>query len=251
MVNYTKKMPNFDDVRTTSKGNYPFSGAQRKKEFYYNPIWIVDTSREWESMLHIGRYLTFNTKEYIPPTQDGQSGFYYLKHGKVRVIHNDDNDKAVTLYHLGEGTLMYDLTMHEYTPHYSIYTITPVEAYFFPEALFLTEHFAEDHPHLLLGLVRAQSLKNMYYMRRIANIAGGNAFANTCKLMLELSRSYGNALEVPLGVTHEEIASLLCVRRSWLGKILRRLKDEQIISRCTKSRLVISDLDKLAAYARH
>ncbi len=249
MVNYTKKMPVLEDVRTVMRNNNTFSGAERKKEFYYNPVWIVDTSREWESMLHLGRYITFKTKEYIPPSLEGQSGFYYLKYGKVRVVHKTDNGKDVTLYHLGEGTLMYDMTVHEYSPHYSIYAITPVEAYFFPEVLFLTESFAQEQPHLLLGLIRAQALKNMYYMRRIASIAGGNAFANTCKLMMELSRSYGNALEVPLGVTHEEIASLLCVRRSWLGKILRRLKDEGVISRCTKSRLVISDLDKLAAYA--
>ena len=101
----------------------------------------------------------------------------------------------------------------------------------------------------MLSLVNGQALKNAHYMRRIISIAGGNAFSNTCKLMLELSRSYGNALELPLGVTHEEIASLLCVRRSWLGKILRLLKDAHVISRCTKSRLVITNLEKLAAYA--
>ncbi len=249
MVNYTKKMPTLDDVSMNSKNRHPFSGAERKKDFYYNPIWIVDTSREWESMLHLGKYMTFKAKEYIPPSFEGQSGFYYLKYGKVRAVQKEPHDKDITLYHLGEGTLMYDMAVHEYSPHYSIYAITPVEAYFFPESIFLSQNFAEENPHLLLGLIRAQALKNMYYMRRISSIAGGNAFANTCKLMLELSRSYGNALEVPLGVTHEEIASLLCVRRSWLGKILRRLKDENVISRCTKSRLIIKDLDKLARYA--
>lgn len=246
-----QKMPVLDDVNnhiSASKAR-PFSGADRKQEFYYNPIWITDVSREWESMLHLGRYMTFKAKDYIPPTYDGQEGFYYLKYGKARAIHKDAQGKEVTLYHLGEGTLMYDLAAHEHTAHYSMYALTPVEAYFFAASHFLSETFATEHPRLLLSFVRSQALKNVYYMRRIVNIAGGNAFANTCKLMLELSRSYGNALEVPLGVTHEEIASLLCVRRSWLGKILRRLKDENVITRCTKARLVIADLDKLAAYA--
>ncbi len=252
MMKYTKKMPALDDVSNSTRPevkHIPFSGAERKKEFHANPIWIIDTSREWESMLHLGKYMTFKAKEYIPPQQDGQSGFYYLKYGKARVMHVGANNKEVTLYHLGEGTLIYDMASHDYSTHYSVFAITPVEAYFFPAAKFLTEEFAAEHPRLLLGLIRAQALKNMHYMRRIVNIAGGDAFSNTCKLMLELSHSYGNALEVPLGVTHEEIASLLCVRRSWLGKILRRLKDEGVITRCTKSRLIIADPKKLAAYA--
>ncbi len=249
------KMPMLDNMHDniSIQKSRSSSGAERKKDFYTNPIWIVDTSREWESVLHEGTYLTFKAKELIPPVHNGEKGFYYLKYGKVRVVHkleqDETQDKEVTLYHLGEGTLMHDTTFHDYDTPYAIHAITPVEAYFFAESRILNVHFAEEYPHLLLGLVRAQALKNLYFMRRIINIAGGNAFANTCKLMLELSRSYGNALEVPLGVTHEEIASLLCVRRSWLGKILRKLKDDGVISRCTKSRLVITDLNKLAEYA--
>ncbi len=251
MATINPKMPLVHEENLSARLAHgpPFSGSERKREFYANPIWIVDTSREWESMLHLGRYMTFKPKEHIPSTQDGQSGFYYLKYGKAKAIYKDQTEKEIALYHLGEGTLMYDTALHDYNSQYSFYAITPIEAYFFSESLFLNEHFATEHPRHILSLLRAQSLKNLYFMRRIINIAGGNAFANTCKLMLELSRSYGNALEVPLGVTHEEIASLLCVRRSWLGKILRRLKDEGIITRCTKSRLVIADLNKLAAYA--
>ncbi len=233
----------------------PLSMVQRKSEFYYNPIWITDVSREWESVLHLARYVTFKPKEHIPSSLDGEPGFYYLKYGKAKAVHESPNptyageDVKVTLYHVGEGTLLYDLAAHDQTAHYNMYALTPCEAYFFSSSHFLNEAFTSLYPHLTLSLVRSQALKNMYYMRRIVSIAGGNAFANTCKLMLELSRSYGNALDVPLGVTHEEIASLLCVRRSWLGKILRRLKDEDIITRCTKARLVIADLDKLSYYA--
>ncbi len=251
MATVNQKMPILEDENLTTKHSKspPFSGSERKREFFANPIWMVDTSREWESMLHLGRYVTFKTKEVIPITQDDQSGFYYLKYGKAKATYQDQEGKEVALYHLGEGTLMYDLTIHDYTSHYLFHAITPVEAYFFTDSLYLNEQFITEYPRHALSLIRSQALKNLYFMRRIINIAGGNAFANTCKLMLELSRSYGNALEVPLGVTHEEIASLLCVRRSWLGKILRRLKDEGVITRCTKSRLVIADLNKLAAYA--
>ncbi len=225
---------------------------EKMHEFYYNPIWITDISREWEEQLHLAHYRTFKAKEFIPSTLDGkgkEAGFYYLKHGKARAVFQHYDGKEVVLCHLGEGTLMYDLVAFEDIVYYEINAITPVEAYFFPAEQFLIPSFGAQNPHMLLSLIRSQALKNMYYMRRIINISGGNAFANTCRLMLELSRSYGNALDVPLGVTHEEIASLLAVRRSWLGKILRRLKDEKIITKCTKARLVIADLNKLAAYA--
>ncbi len=225
---------------------------EKKNEFYYNPIWITDVSREWEEQLYLAHYRKFKAKEYIPTTLDGkgtEAGFYYLKHGKARAVYQYPDGKEVVLCHLAQGTLMYDLVAFENIVNYEIFAITPVEAYFFPADQFLNSSFGEEHPELLLTLIRSQALKNMYFTRRIVNISGGNAFANTCKLMLELSRSYGNALDVPLGVTHEEIASLLSVRRSWLGKILRRLKDEKVITKCTKARLVIADLNKLAAYA--
>lgn len=252
MANMQNKMPAFGDNETESRLNnkhIPFSGAEKKKEYCCNPIWIVDTGKEWESLLHMGRPMTFKAKDIIPPYQDGHKGFYYLKHGKARVTYQGPQGRDITLYHLGEGTLIYDIAAHNFQTRYTVYAITPLEVYFFNLSGFLTEQFAADHPKLMLSIINAQSMKNMHYMRRLINIAGGNAFSNTCKLMLELSRSYGSALELPLGVTHEEIASLLCVRRSWLGKILRRLKDEGVITRCTKSRLVIADMDKLIAYA--
>ncbi len=233
--------------------SYP--AVHRKNEFYYNPIWVTDISREWESVLHLGTYMTFKAKEYIPPEINGEQGFYYLKYGKARGVHEapipayDGSDTKISLLHVGEGTLLYDLVAFDHVNHYAVYSLTPCEVYFFPAKHFLNESFTSLYPELALSLLKSQTLKNMYYMRRLIGIAGGNAFANTCKLMLDLSRSYGNALDVPLGITHEEIASLLCVRRSWLGKILRRLKDEKVITKCTKARLVIADLDKLAMYA--
>ncbi len=229
--------------------------AHKKNEFFYNPIWVTDISREWESILHLGKYMTFRAKEMIPPEVNGETGFYYLKYGKARGVYEapnpsyDGTDNKISLFHVGEGTLLYDLVAFDQAENYAVYALTPCEAYFFPSKDFLTESFFAHYPDLTLSLLKSQALKNMYYMRRVVSIAGGNAFANTCKLMLDLSRSYGNALDVPLGVTHEEIASLLCVRRSWLGKILRRLKDEKVITKCTKARLVIADLDKLAMYA--
>ena len=226
------------------------SGMERRRETNCNPIWLANASREWENVLHLGKKLNFKAKEIIPPVQEGQRGVYYLKHGKARLFYVDNHERDITLYHMGEGTLLYDVAMHNYNNTRTVvYSITPVEVYFFGADGILTEEFAVEHPQLMLSLINAQAVKNMYYVRRLVNVAGGNAFSNTCKLMLELSRSYDNALEIPLGVTHEEIASLLCVRRSWLGKILRRLKDEGVIARCTKSRLVISDVDKLAEYA--
>lgn len=226
-----------------------FPGNERRREYACNPIWLADISREWESVLHLGRPMSFKAKEYIPPGHGGDNGFYYLKHGKVRVAYSGRQSREITLYHLGEGAMIYELATHNYMTWYHAYSITPVDVYFFSLSGFLTEEFAAAHPKLMINIIHAQALKNMHYMRRVINIAGGNAFSNTCRLMLALSRCHGDAREIPLGVTHEEIASLLCVRRSWLGKILRRLKDEGIISRCTKSRLVITDLDKLTSYA--
>lgn len=215
-----------------------------------NPIWLSNVSRAWENVLYMGKKLQFHARETIPPTQNGYRGIYYLKHGKVRLFHMDHNERDITLYHMGEGSLLYDVTLLTATPpDLVVYSITPVEVYFFKSDGILTEEFTAKYPRLILSLIQGQAAKNMYYVRRLVNVAGGNAFSNTCKLMLDLSRSHDNAMDIPLGVTHEEIASILCVRRSWLGKILRRLKDEGVIARCTKSRLVISDMEKLAAYA--
>lgn len=234
--------------RMQQKHPHP-SGVERKKDNHCNPIWIENTSKEWENYLHLATYMTFKAKEVLPLVQDGHKGFYYIKHGKARATYNGPQYHEITLYHLGEGTLAYDITSHMLSETYTVHAITPLEVYFFKSEGFLTEEFAQKHPRLMLSIIHAQALKNTHYMRRLINIAGGNAFSNTCKLMLELSRSHGNSCDIPLGVTHEEIASLLCVRRSWLGKILRRLKDEGVISRCTKSRLVISDMEKLETYA--
>ncbi len=236
----------------TEKKGAPYMTTNFQEEVHYNPIWITSISREWEQQLPHAQRRNFKAKECIPPSLDGKGtvpGFYYMKHGKARALYNDNNGREVTLYHLGEGTLMYDLAIYNKGIPYFLHALTPIEAYFFPAEQFFDEVFVAQNPKLFLSFMYSQALKNAYYTRRIITIAGGNAFANTCKLLLELSQAYDNTLDVPMGVTHEEIASLLCVRRSWLGKILRRLKDENVISRCTKARLVIEDIEKLRNYA--
>lgn len=214
-----------------------------------NPIWVADSSKEWNEHLHKGTVLHFKAKERIPNTHNGERGFYYLKHGKARVAYAGPQGNEITLYHIGEGGIFYEAAATGTDMSCVVYAITPLEVYFFKTAEVFEKQFMHDNPKLILSLMQAQSVKSKHHLRRLLNIAGGNAFSNACRLMLDLSRSHGNAHEVPLGVTHEEIASILCVRRSWLGKILRRLKDEGVISRCTKARLVIEDMAKLQTYA--
>lgn len=212
-----------------------------------NPIWLCKLNEPWGDILPQGRKFLFKPKELLPPIQDGQRGFYYLKYGRARLAWVGTHGKETTVCHIGEGTLLHD-TFQRASPQYRAYAITPLETWFFSSADCLTPAFVTAHPELLLNLLDAQARKNIYYMRRLASIAGEDAFGNTCGLMLDLVRCHGS-LEVPLGITHEEMAALLCVRRSWLCKILRRLRDESVIARCTKSRLEVLDLDKLAAYA--
>lgn len=212
-----------------------------------NPVWLCKLNEPWGDVLALGKKVLFKPKELLPPTQGGQCGFYYLKYGRARLVWVGAHGKETTVCHLGEGTLLHD-TIRQPCPQCRAYAITPLETWFFSSADCLTPTFAAAHPELLLNLLNAQARKNIYYMRRLASIAGGDAFGNTCGLMLDLVRCHGS-LEVPLGITHEEIAALLCVRRSWLCKILRRLRDEGVIARCTKARLEVLDLDKLTAYA--
>lgn len=212
-----------------------------------NPIWLCKLNEPWGNMLSRGQKVLFKPKEFLPPTQNGQPGFYYLKYGRARLAWVGAHGGETTVCHIGEGTLLHD-TSPQSCPQCRAYAITPLETWFFSSAECLTPAFAVAHPELLLNLLDAQTRKNIYFMRRLASIAGEDAFGNTCGLMLDLVRCHGS-LEVPLGITHEEIATLLCVRRSWLCKILRRLRDEGVIARCTKSRLEVLDLDKLTAYA--
>ena len=223
--------------------------SSSREEFHCNPIWLMDTGKEWEEFLHLGHKMSFKSREAIPQFHSGQKGIYYLKYGKARVQYREEQRKESTLYYFGPGTMLYELSPDKQMLSYEVFAVTPVEAYFFPLADILDEQFAAQNPRLILGIINAQSMKNMHYMRRMITVVEGKAFANVCRLLLDLSRSCGNTCDLSLGITQEELASLLCVRRCWLGKILRRLKDEGVISRCTKSRLVISDMERLKAYA--
>ena len=214
-----------------------------------NPIWIADTHREWEKYLHAGQCYKFRTRDYLPQFQQGEQGFYFLRHGRARVVCADGQYKGTPLHYYGPGTLLYELSPAREQFPCQIYAVTPVEAYFYPLAQVLSESFAQRHPQLLISALTGHVSKLNHYLRRLASIIEGKAFANVCRLFLELSRSNNNARDLALGITQEELATLLCVRRCWLGKILRRLKDENVIGRCTKSRLVIEDMDKLTQYA--
>lgn len=109
---------------------------------------------------------------------------------------------------------------------------------------------ANQNPELLLSTIRLMTRETKRLTELYTSKREGDAASRLCALLLSQCQEQGGRYRVPIHWNNLEIAKYLGIHSVTVSRILKILKQNGCLYRSGQG-LVLSDPDKIAAYAEH
>lgn len=188
----------------------------------------------WRAVLHLGERRTVSKGQQVPLG----SHLYFLEQGCARLSMQNLDGVEKILWYVREGCIFGE------TPYFEE---KPSEGYFI-----CTEHsviyaFSEEHlrvvrsefPDLLLNLARSMAYKMRVFFHQAASMYLDTVLVRTCKFLAQRIVPGSEPLTANVGISRQEMASLLGVHRISLYKILRQQEENGLLGPFENKRVVI------------
>lgn len=178
--------------------------------------------------------------------------FYYLAHGRIRLMHSAEDGCARSMLRIGPGNLFNEATALAGfdAPDCCFYCLQTCEIFRFPGRLLHDAAFVSSHPELITNLMISLATKLLVMHVGLSTTAGTSALRRLCRYFLSLSRRNGDALEFAPGLTQDELATFLGLHRATVVRALGELRRKGAIVRFTKRQMRIGDMELLRSLAR-
>lgn len=222
----------------------------------------------WRSVTHLAQKVSFPQGHVL----DVSETLYLLDRGTVRRVYVSPGGLQVLNLDYIDNMLVGNLLTGEFD-HYSairaikkseqipddpglqeilseptfnseLHCVTPVEAFAFDKKLVSDPKFMAEHPDLIMDFMRSRSRRMDSMFTLICYMATHRPRQRVCAFFLRKVRQHGTTLQI--GLSHDELASLVGMHRVTLARVLKELREENIIGRYSKDNLEILDVNALA-----
>ncbi len=212
-----------------------------------------DLCPSWGLITHLGARRAVTKGTLILGMDASVDGIYFIQEGVVETVLNTASGPEKVLYCVGKGCVFGEVCC--FAPGENLEALvkarTDCTLYFFKREV-IEGVIAQEHPHLLLELVRILGHIVRMYGILLQDTLSLDVFVRICRFLVYLVRFKGPDMDkqqvrvlVQSGVTQGDIARLLGVHRVTVTKAVKRLKDLGVIRRFTKRELDISDFPHL------
>lgn len=206
----------------------------------------------WGLHAHLGILRSFPKGALIMDTDASTDGVYYIQEGIVDTVLSTHNGPEKVLYGLGVGCVVGEVCC--FVPGKNLEAFvkarTDCVLYFFRRET-IEGVIARKHPELLLEMIRILSHIERMYAILLQDSLSLDFFGRLCRFLVYLARFKGAPAQdaervvVQVDVTQNDIAKLLGVHRVTVAKAVKKLKDQGVIRRFTKTELEIADFPRL------
>jgi len=213
----------------------------------------------WNSILHLGLRRAFPKGSEILSLGNQLNGIYFVKEGSVEVPLDTVHGPEKVLFYVGPGCIFGEVScfVSGESEEASVRARTDCVVYFFSRDL-IEGVIANQHPHLLIELIRASATKIGMYGVLLRDSLAGDNFLRVCKMLVYLVRFKGAELapgqktvSIQPGLTQQDMARLMGVHRVTVTKAISRLKASKILLRFSKKQLEITDFPALCKLAEN
>ncbi len=213
------------------------------------PIVLTNLNTPWEQVLHLGRPVRFRPRQLIAFSHDDEnSGFYYVRKGRIRLSYVSVRGQEKVLFYVGKGTLFHDIPVLVESDY--IFTcMEPTFAVYFRKKL-ISAVFAREYPEIMLNWVESTAHKSRNLFMQLCGSGLFDCFTNVCRALCSMVLHNNEQGRVIPQLTRQELAALLGIHRCSLHKSLARLYDEGIIGGYSRKELVVHDVERLQGYAQ-
>lgn len=207
----------------------------------------------WGNITHLGIRTTFPKGCQILDIEASLDGIYFVKEGTVEVILYTLHGPEKVLFYVGPGCIFGEVScfVTGESGEASVMARSDCVVYFFSRAV-IEGPVANQHPQLLIELIRAAAYKIRMYGVLLKDSLNSDNFIRVCKMIVYLVRYKGvdlsqNPQQVTIRpeLTQNDMARLMGIHRVTVTKAISRLKEKGILRHFSKKSLEITDFPAL------
>lgn len=180
---------------------------------------------------------------------EGEPGeaFFFIKSGLIKISKLSGDGREHILHILNEGHVFAEVTLFNKT-------VYPATAEVLEDAEVGAirnselERVIGENPALSLQLIRYLNKRLIEAQIKVRNLALYDTYARTAQALIKLAEDYGKktakGIELDLGISRQELASIVGTTRETVIRALAAFKKEHSID-ADKNNIIILDIDKI------
>jgi len=190
----------------------------------------IENVDEFLSHCHRRRYPAKSTLIYAGDKSDS---LYYIIKGSVTVIIEDDEGREMIVAYLNDGDFLGEMGLFDEQDSRSAWIRAKTECEVAEISYSKFQELTEEHPEFLfaLGSQMAKRLRNT--TRKVGDLAFLDVTGRVARTLLDLCKE-PDAMTHPDGmqikITRQEIGRIVGCSREMVGRVLKTLEDQGLVS---------------------
>jgi CRP-like cAMP-binding protein len=195
---------------------------------------MKDMNSPWRSVLHLGRQ-TRRAKG-----EDLQAGkeLLFLDRGRVRLVHPSPEGTEKILWYIREGCVVGEVPFFDPTPEENVcICMTACLLYAFsPENV---SRICRERPELMFNLFQSMAHKMKILGSQASALCLDSVLTRICKFLSQRLVPNSNPLVANIGMSRQEMASLLGIHRISLYRVLHQQQKRGLFGPITGNTITI------------
>lgn len=229
----------------------PFTPSGDQHSTYFPP-YVANLNEPWRDFLHLGEERIYPRGAEIIPSNTNVHGIWFIESGLLRYSHiSGTTGREKVMFYAGPGmtfgeTPAFDKKCLDGTFSAAVETKT----FYFPLS-FIYRTIADKHPHLLLNLLESITSKLRLFSCKLENLALNSVTQYVASFICHVAEHKNELSPWLAQLSQEETARLLGISMTSLTRVIRWLKDENIVRKFTRKNIDIADWDRLREIATY
>ena len=190
----------------------------------------IHNVEEFLSHCHRRRYPAKSTLIYAGDKSDS---LYYIIKGSVTVVIEDDEGREMIVAYLNDGDFFGEMGLFEETDSRSAWVRAKTECEVAEISYSKFQELVGDHPEFLFALGSQMAKRLRATTRKVGDLAFLDVTGRVARTLLELCKE-PDAMTHPDGmqikITRQEIGRIVGCSREMVGRVLKTLEDQGLVS---------------------
>jgi CRP-like cAMP-binding protein len=181
---------------------------------------LKDMSVAWRSVLPLAKLVKRAKGEEVPQGKE----MMFLERGKVRLVFHSPEGAEKIIWFFREGSLFGVVPFMDPIPNEGIFTCA-TDCVIYAFSAQAVERIGRERPELLLDLMRSMARKLRIVTYHASSLSLDGMLARICKFLSRRIVPGSNPLSAKVGISRQEMASLLGMHRISMYKVLRHQEE--------------------------
>lgn len=189
----------------------------------------------------------YPAKSLIIYAGDVPDVLYYIQSGSVTVLIEDEDGHEIVLAYLNSGDFFGEMGLFGSNPNRSAYVRAKSQCELAEISYSKFRQVAVDNPEILFELASQMALRLRRTSRKVGHLAFMDVTGRIARTLLDLCDE-PDAMTHPDGmqirITRQELGRIVGCSREMVGRVLKNMEDEQLISAKGKNIVVLGAQSK-------